>query len=61
MRPAQPRALLKTWFEAKKFENHCLGSREKARCLGWFIVMIQDSLSAPQVFIERLLCQLNAV
>lgn len=58
---SQPLALLKTWFWAKKFENHCLRSGEKASCLGWFIMMIQDSLSIPQIFIERLPCQLDAV
>lgn len=58
---AQLLALLKTWFWAKKLENHCLRSGEKARCLGWFIMMIQDSLSIPQIFIERLPHQLDAV
>lgn len=58
---AQPLALLKIWFWAQKFENHCLRSREKASCLGWFMMMIQDSLSIPQIFIERLPCPLYAV
>ena len=58
--PAQLLALLKTWLWAKKFEDHCLRSRKKASCLRRFIVMIQDSLSITQIFIERLLWQLYA-
>lgn len=59
-RPAQPLALLKTWLWAKKLEDHCLRRKKKASCLRRFIVMIQDSLPIPQIFIERLLWQLYA-